>query len=76
MTRHGPHRLPTQAYQLRAAIPLALHIRNAASMAMIWCEKRQRQEGFSPQNRTSPISASPPITVRAQRWNPQNPKSP
>ena len=45
MTRHGPRRSPAQAIPLRAAVPLALRIRDTASMAMIWCEGGQQQRG-------------------------------
>jgi hypothetical protein len=76
MIRHGPHGLRAPAYQLRPTIPLAVRTRNAASKAMIWCEVRQRQRGFSPQNPTLPVSASRPAAASAQRWHHQNPKSP
>ena len=76
MTRHGPRRSNVQAYQLRAAISLALHVRYTASMAIIRCEVGQRQRGFSPQNQTLSISVPFPATAGAQLWHRQNPKSP
>ena len=76
MIRHGPHRLRAQAYQFAPTILLAARTRNTASKAMTWCEVRQRQRGFSPQNRTLPVSASSPATIGTRRWHRQNPKSP
>jgi hypothetical protein len=76
MTRHSPHRLRDQAYQLWPTIPLAVRFRNAAPTVKFWRDESRLPCGISRQDRASPISAPRQPSAGAQRWHHQNPKSP
>ena len=76
MTRHGPRRSSVQAYQLRAAIRLALCLRNTASMAMIWCEKTGLPYEIKRQSSAFSNNASLTVDAGTRRLPHQNPKSP
>jgi hypothetical protein len=76
MIRHGPHRLPAQAYALRPTIPLAVRIRSTAPLVKIRHDGTQLHCGINRQVRTFAISASHLATVSAPRLPHRNPKSP
>jgi hypothetical protein len=76
MIRHGPHRLPAQAYQLRPTIPLAVRIRSTAPLVKIRHDGTRLHCGINRQVRTFAISASRPAASDAHRLPNQNPKSP
>jgi hypothetical protein len=76
MIRHGPHRLPAQAYQLRLTILLAVRIRSTAPLIKIRHDGTRLHCKINRQARTYAINAPLPATVSAPRLPHQNPKSP
>jgi hypothetical protein len=76
MTRHGPHRLHAQAYQLRLTILLALLIRNSTDPDEIRRDVNRSHPRFTQKKGAEASTVIPVATVSARRLPGKNQKSP